>query len=304
MGSPMYAALLTRIAEDVADDGVCARVLRGHEHDPGPSALGLRLLGAVHRLVLSGEASGLARFYPSMGGSWALDAAWPHVLETLDSRGDDVRRFLGLPPQTNEVGRAAALMGGLQALTAARRMPIRLVELGASAGLNLLFDRYRFLGGEGDSVGPDDSPVVLDGASRGVHPAPGVRPEIRERCGCDVAPVDPTSEEGRLRVLSYVWPDQAERVERLRGALAIAGEEPVRVVTCTGSEALSSLRLVSGTTTEASSESSPFARLYFEPVRRTPGSPHEFLVVLQSWPGGARRILGSAPPHGLPMTWE
>src|SRR3712207_3848385 len=76
LGSPMYAELLTRCAADVEAGGPTAQVLEGHEADPGPSALGLRLLGSVHRLVLERRAGELAAFYPSVGGTWEPAAGW------------------------------------------------------------------------------------------------------------------------------------------------------------------------------------------------------------------------------------
>ncbi|MBF4161895.1 DUF2332 family protein [Nocardioides sp. CBS4Y-1] len=67
LGSPMYADLLLRVADDVRAGGPAATVLAGHEDDPGPSALGLRLMGGVHALVLAREAGALAAHCPSVG---------------------------------------------------------------------------------------------------------------------------------------------------------------------------------------------------------------------------------------------
>ena len=73
LGSPMYAELLDRLAEDIDANGPTATVIAGHEDDPGPSALALRLLGSVHRLVLERRAGELAAYYPSVGGTWEPD---------------------------------------------------------------------------------------------------------------------------------------------------------------------------------------------------------------------------------------
>ena len=132
-----------------------------------------------------------------------------------------------MPPQTNEVGRAAALIGGLLHLVADNDdRPLRLVEIGASAGLNLRADRFRVELADGRSVGPAGSPVVLRDPWQG--PLPPLRPRlvVVERLGCDVAPLDPATTEGRLRLTSYVWPDQLERLDRLRGALQLAARGP------------------------------------------------------------------------------
>ena len=113
LGSPMYAELLSRLAADIAEGGPTATVLEGHEDDPGPSALALRLLGSVHRLVLERRAGELAAYYPSVGGTWEPDAGTEAFLRLLAEQPEAVREWLDRPPQTNEVGRATALVGGL-----------------------------------------------------------------------------------------------------------------------------------------------------------------------------------------------
>src|SRR6478752_5748785 len=130
LGSPMYADLLGRLADDVAGNGPTATVIAGHEDDPGPSALALRLLGSVHRLVLERRAGELATYYPSVGGSWDPDTGTEAFLRLLAEQGDAVRAWLDRPPQTNEVGRATALVGGLLHLGAGERHPVRLFEIG------------------------------------------------------------------------------------------------------------------------------------------------------------------------------
>ncbi len=330
LGSPLYHHLLHRVADDVAAGGPALDVLRGHEHDSGPSALALRLMAGVHRLVLERRAPALALTYPSVGGTGDAAAAWVALRDLLADRSDELRRVLGQPPQTNEVGRAAALVGGLLHLAAEDPRPVRLVELGASGGLNLRADRFRIELTDGRSVGPDDSPVVLVDPWRG--PLPQLRRlDVAERMGCDVAPVDPTTGEGRLGLTSYVWPDQQERLERLRGALRLAAEVPVTVETSGAGDFVDRLDLVDGTTTvvwhsvmwqyvprdeqarverrlaelgTGAGGGAGLARLSLEPRRRTPGADHEFLVVLQTWPAGPPRVLGSATPHGLPTTWD
>jgi hypothetical protein len=110
-------------------------LLRGHEGDPEPSALALRLMGAVHRLVLRGDASDLARHYPSAGGS--PHEPWPVFLATLRDHADELRRLLDDPVQTNEPARCGALLGGFLEIARRTHLPLRLLEVGASAGLNL-----------------------------------------------------------------------------------------------------------------------------------------------------------------------
>ena len=166
LGSGMYAELLARLADDLAAGGPTARVLRGHEDDPGPSGLALRFAGGLHRLVLSGAAPELGAYYPSVGGTWASDGV-PVVLDLLDRRGDEVRPLLEHAPQTNEVGRSAALLGGLLRVSERWRLPVRLFELGASGGLNLRADRFRYTDDSGGGWGDPRSPVLLEGAWQG-----------------------------------------------------------------------------------------------------------------------------------------
>ena len=331
LGSPLYEFLLQRVADDVEAGGPAYDVLRGHEGDPGPSALALRLMGGAHRLVLERRAPALALTYPSVGGTGDQDSAWVALRAVLAEHRDELRGSLDRAPQTNEVGRSAAMIGGLMHLAGADRRPLRLVEIGASAGLNLRADRFRVELADGRSVGPGSSAVVLRDPWLGPEPPWQDSLVVVERLGCDVAPVDPTATEGRLRLTSYVWPDQLERLARLRGALAVAAAVPVSVEAAGAADFLDRLTLRDGTTTvvwhsvmwqylepgeraraearlatlgSQASNAAGFAHLALEPRRRTPGAEREFLVTLQSWPGGEEQLLGSAAPHGLPTTWE
>ena len=328
LGSPLYAELIDRLADDLESGGPTFDVLAGHESDAGPSALALRLMGAVHRLVLEGEAPALAEYYPSVGGVADAKAAWPALRDVLARDRIRLVPLLDQAPQTNEVGRSAALLGGLLYIASEYRLPVWLHEVGASAGLNLRADHYRYVSDDAE-WGPTESPVVLDGAWNGSPPT-DARLKIADREGSDLAPIDPVSRNGRLRLLSYVWPDQTKRLARLRGALEIAEQVPVTV---RREDALSTVRrltLVPGYVTVlwhsvmwqylpradrtainerldaigvSATKRAVLARLTLEPRRRTPESDHEFLVVLECWPG-ERRILGVAAPHGVPTTWE
>jgi hypothetical protein len=331
LGSPMYGELLAGLADDLDAGGPTARVLRGHEDDPGPSGLALRLAGALHRLVLAGAASGLTAYYPTVGGTWSPDGL-AAVLDLLDRRGDDVLPLLEQAPQTNEVGRSAALLGGLLRVAPRWRLPVRLFEIGASGGLNLYADRFRCTDDTGGGWGDPGSPVLLDGAWQGSAVDRDASLTVVERGGCDVHPVDVTTEEGRLTLTSYVWPDMAARHARLAGAIALAREDPVRVERADAASYVERLALASGRLTvlwhsvmwqyvpreqqervsarltelgEQATDDAPLVHLFAEPTRRTPEDHHRFWVVAQAWPdGGARRFLGQMAPHGVPVTWE
>src|ERR1700744_813825 len=102
MGSAMYGDLLPRVGADVEADGGFAYIFRGHESDSGRMALPLRLLGGLHRLARDGRAAGLRPWYPSVGGKWNGDAAWPDIVQAATEHSDYLRAALDQPPQTNE----------------------------------------------------------------------------------------------------------------------------------------------------------------------------------------------------------
>jgi hypothetical protein len=225
VGSPLYADLLDRAAVDVEAQGPTWEVLRGHEQDSASSALALRLMGAVNRLVLRGDEPALAACYGDRGGDRSI--AWQTFRTVLERNVERLQQLVERPVQTNEVGRCAALLPGFLTFAAETDLPLRLLEVGASAGLNLHWDRYRYLA-DRFSWGPAASPVEIEFELQGEL---GFSPQIAvaERQGCDAAPIDPTTSEGTLSLLAYVWPDQPARVKRLRAALDLAAELPASI---------------------------------------------------------------------------
>lgn len=328
LGSPLYAQLLARVADDVLSEGPAARVLVGHQDDPGPSALALRLMGTAHRLALAGAAPDLAAHYPSCDGDGDVDAAWPALRALFADQPDLLREGLSTAPQTNEVGRAAGLFGALLYISDPDPLPVRLWEIGASAGLNLRADKFRYIAAAGPVWGPM-SPVELDPAWD-VAPAGAPRAlQITERVGGDVAPIDPADDAGALRLTSYVWPDQLARLRRLRGAIEIARQHQARVIRCGAGDLLDGLELVADTLTvvwhsvmwqylpadeqhrvlqrlqtlgAAATRRKPLAHIAFEPRRVVDRRP--FCVTARTWPGGQERVVGQAPPHGVPVVWS
>ena len=180
--------------------------------------LPLRLMGGVHRLVLTGEAPALARFYPSVGGNADPEAPGRRSGTCSREARDRIRDEIEAPVQTNEVARCAGLLGGFLTVAGRTGLPLRVLEIGASAGLNLNWDRYRYESG-GRSWGPSSSPVRFSGfVEQGDLPF-DVDATVIERRGCDLSPLDPSSEHDRLALRSLVWPDQVERFRMLeRGA--------------------------------------------------------------------------------------
>ncbi|MTE17741.1 DUF2332 family protein [Streptomyces sp. TRM43335] len=128
--------------------------------------------------------------------------------------------------QTNESARCATLLPLLAALP----QPLALIEVGASAGLCLHPDRYRYRYDEGEPFGPTDSPITLPCRTTGPVPIPRRLPEVVRRAGVDLNPLDPSDPEDAGWLESLVWPEQTERLERLRGALEVARAEPAHLV--------------------------------------------------------------------------
>lgn len=320
LGSPLYRNLLERAADGIGRGGSVWEALRGHENDPDGWALILRMMGAVQRLVLAGKAPELAALYADPDRD--PEATWRAFTATLDANGDELKRLIELPVQTNEVGRCAALLPGFLAVAEATGLPLRVLEIGSSAGLNLIWDRYRYEAGS-FSWGPADSPLTIGFESLGA-PLPTTSATVAERRGCDPSPVDPTSEEGRQTLLAYVWPDQRPRVERVLAAIEVARRDPVRVeraaaVAWLGERlgearpglaavvfhsivlqylpesersALTTLLNVAG---ERADSDAPLAWLRMEPA----GERAE--LRLTTWPGGEERRLGTAGYHGDPV---
>ena len=227
LGSPFYARLLESAATDLEAGGPVWDVLSGFEVEDGGSAIALRLLAPVHRRVLAGEVPGLDRHYPSTDGDGDAAAAWPRFREFLVGNVAWMRGELEHPCQTNEVGRSAALLGGFLEIAHRSRKPLRILELGSSAGLNLRWDRYYYQSADG-AWGDDSSPVRFTDSFE-VPPPLNRWADVVERKGCDANPIDPTSEEGALMLRSFVWADHLARLSQLDGAIEVAVQIPVEV---------------------------------------------------------------------------
>ncbi len=224
-GSPLYTGLLRRLADDLLAGGPAWRLLERRASEPAGWALPLRLMACLHRLALSGAAPALAAHYPSTGGDGDRDAAWVALVGVLEAQRDTLDRLLDAPLQTNEPGRSSALVTGLLAVAAATGKPLRLFELGASAGLNLNWPRYRFDAGLW-SLGAADAAVRLPCAA---WPAEPPRLDLLEARGCDAQPLDARSPDARLTLRSAVWADQLDRLAQLDAALAEARRHPPAV---------------------------------------------------------------------------
>lgn len=220
LGSPFMARLMTILADGLDPAGKVGQAIHGWPGDA--SLLGdvvpLRLAGGLHNLVLTGRDRGLSATYPPNSADDSTLAA--AVAVALSTHADFLVDWLQSPPQTNEVRRSAAILPGLATITRTFGLPLCLSELGASAGLNLLADRFRLKAGE-QILGDAESAVRLRPNWQG-DPPPDAAPNVVDRAGVDLAPIDLYDDTALTRLLSYLWPDQPDRATLTRAAAAMA----------------------------------------------------------------------------------
>jgi hypothetical protein len=322
--SPLYGRVLDAVADDLRAGGVTARVLAERGDDPFGSALALRFLGAVHRIVLDGRAPQLARHYPSAGGTEGPELV-ADFLATVEEHEAELLERVEDGVQTNEVGRSAVLVGGYAAVTHVTSLPLRVLEVGASAGLNLRWDHFAYDTGRVVSGDPA-SPVRFEGVWEGDPPDLPATFDVAERTGCDRNPIDATTPEGRLTLMSYLWPDQIDRYQRLDAAIEVARAVPASVERAAADEwiadrltlplpgvatvvvhsivlqylpqdARARFREAVQAAGERASGAAPLAWLRMEPG----GDRAE--LRLTTWPRGEERVLATAGYHGRPIWW-
>ncbi len=225
LGSAFMGRLMPLVAQRLAPDTHPGARILSWPGEVGPAGLSvpLRLAGALHALVLDGADPGLADAYPP--NDVPDDALWRAVENALARHSDRIMSWLDQAPQTNEVRRAAVVLPALWWLLARTGpLPLELSELGASAGLNLSLDRFAIQTPHG-TAGPEDSPVRLHPEWRGAPPAP-LPLDVAERAAVDCNPLDPSDPAHAFRLMSFLWPDQPERMALTRGAIALASTRP------------------------------------------------------------------------------
>ena len=220
--APVTAALCATLWAAFDETTATGRRVRGWAGDAQFDALPLRLAGGVHDAWRRGAAAELG---PLFEGSMSDVDAMRRFVARCDLT---LLPWLDGPPQTNEPGRSAQLMAGLLEIARRHGPRVELLEIGSSAGLNLMIGRYRIdLGGV--VTGRADAAVVLTPEWRG-PPPPDVPIEIVGAHGVDIAPIDAATDDGRNRLLAYVWADHTLRFERLEKALAMLTAKPVDLV--------------------------------------------------------------------------
>ena len=324
LGAPFTALLCETLGRQLDRRTETGRRVLDWRGEPGAfgDALALRLCGGLHFLAMSERDSALAKLYPPapLPDPGQL---WEALAQVLAS--GKLLSWLDSAPQTNEVGRSAVLMSGL--LTIADHFPLkmRLYELGASAGLNLILDRYHYnLGG------------LLIG--RKIHPAPLFKPDwegpappraevrIVDRAGVDLNPA--RLPDDSIKLSAYIWPDQPERGANLSSALAAAEYDPPRIARGGAADWLEAnlalepepnvtrvvMHSVAFQYFDAASQKRVTERIEAAGERASARAPLAWLrfekepdddaysLRLRTWPGG-EKLLAWAHPHGRWIRW-
>lgn len=325
-GSPFTAQLITKAADDLEAGGVVADLVGGWGGHPRADAVALRLCGALHAAVLTERDQALAAAYPAAKPNWRMDEVWPLARDFLVRERAWVAEFLKSAPQTNETRRSIGLLSAFLTFGQSWSGPIDTLEIGASAGLNLNWDRFAYRTANWSWGG--ESPVTIDTDWHGPPPPVDVALKVRHRAACDLNPLDIRDEAQRLQLRSYVWPDQPDRLARFDGAVALARQANARVERADAADWLkaklaarasdaativyhsvflqypppetrAAITAAIEAAGAAAKPSAPLAWVRLEPEALFDGprdSPR-MVIDLISWPGGVRRILGHTDGH-------
>ncbi len=305
-------------------DSALASLCAGFAGDIGPAgaSLPLRIAGGLHALVLSGRDDALAALYPPrrVSDTALATGVWAALARHEAFFAD----WMKSPPQTNEVRRSAVLIAAAHLLAARHPLDFVISELGASAGLNLMWDRYALRAGT-TRLGPDDAALTLTPDWTG--PAPRrARVIVAGRRGVDLNPLDPRDPAAALRLKAYLWPDQPERaaltgaaiaaqtatvdradaIDWLETRLAPARDNHLHLIFHTiawqyfpADAQKRGTALIEAAGARATPDR-PLAWLRFENDGHPPGAA----ITLRLWPGNHAVTLGRADFHGRWVDWQ
>lgn len=227
--APCTARVVRALAKVRESDTATGRRIKSWQGLTLKDAMPLRMAGGLHHLLLSGQDDRLGRVYSGqITDQGQIDTLVCDLVETYDTQ---LLPWLDGPPQTNEAGRAASIAGGLLWL-AQRVVPkFELFELGASAGVLTMLERYHFRLGDTE-FGPADSPMRIAPEWRGQGSPPALHDDIEVLSvrGCDVTPIDLSDPASALKLKSYVWPDAPGRMARIDAAIELASANPPDLV--------------------------------------------------------------------------
>jgi hypothetical protein len=323
LDAPLMGRVCDTLARVLDDSTATGRAVLDWPGDGFADALPMRLTGGLNALARRGDLPALAACYPPNPAP--TDAALAAALAD-GLRDDRLLEWLASAPQTNEVARSGVLMPGLLVIAQMTGLPLALFELGASAGLNLRLDDYGYVLG-GQRFDRADAPLTL--APRWDGPPPPAAPlKVVARRGVDLNPLDLGDPATRERLLAFVWPEQAERVQRLEAAIAAFIADPVGLDRGDAADWVESVIAPhEGVATvvfhsiayqyfpastrariaahmarmgAAATAAAPLAWLRFELDDASAGAPPTLRLTL--WPGG-EYLLARTHPHGAVVHW-
>lgn len=321
LGSPFTAQLCRCLP--AALNGPFGTVINEWAGDPTPDALALRACGAMK--ALAAQDSTFAQAFP------------PHVLDdtaltnalhqAIAAHGDRLLPWLDSAPQTNEVARSAALIGGYLILADQFKMPLALREIGSSAGVNLFADQYHYTLGHGVTWGDASAATKIESMWSGQIPPLTAPLTIVNRAGSDINPLKARDAQARARMLTYIWADQPARQARAEAALMTVANSDLDIAKQGAADWLdTNVTLTPGNVTivqhtimwqymphaeqtraqniietmgAQATDDAPLAWLRME----ADNQPKTAALTLTTWPGGQTRELARAGFHGQLVEW-
>jgi hypothetical protein len=312
-GAPITARACRALAAGLDRTTATGRRVHDWPGDYIRDALPLRLVAPYHALFRKRQIGAFDTTEAICAATAAHDG-W--IADWLDG-----------PPQTNEPARSANFTAALLVLADRFGLPFELLEIGSSAGLNLLIDRYRYdLGGV--AAGPDNSPVLIKPDWRGSLP-PSASVRIASVRGADIAPIDVTDPQAAERLMAYIWVDAPERSARVAAAIDMMAAQPVDMAQGDAADwvearlaepqAASTCRVLMHSVVwpylDSSRRERIIAALDLAAARATADMPLAWLrmewdsghtphrIRLKTWPGGDDLHLGNSHPHGAWIEW-
>lgn len=326
-GAPGTAAICRAQIALAKGDTACGQRIAGWPGDVLADAMPLRLAGGLHHLFRKREAPRLSAVYrQAVTAQDAVDAIVADVVARHDA---ELLPWFDGPPQTNEAGRSASFVAALHWLASRTTAVFELNEIGSSAGMNLLIDRYGYdLGGA--VSGPAAASCIIRPDWQG-PPPPDTPFRIAKVRGCDLQPIDVRERAAADRLMAYIWPEAHARFERMEAGIAMIRERPVDLVQADAADWIVARlaepqdagvtrvlmhsivwqyipperqAVIERAMAEAGAQATierPLAWVALETNRAT--FRHELKV--RHWPGdGEAHLLGEAQAHGAWVRWH
>ncbi len=319
--------VLNMLAQHWPEDSALARSIAHYTGDIGPRghSLPLRIAGGLHALVLSEQSPELAAVYPPHTPS--DDALRDAVCAAIADHSAFLCDWVTSPPQTNEVRRSAALIPAAYVAASHFDLPVMLSELGASGGLNLMWDHYALDTGAG-TLGPENPVLTLAPDWTGPVPS-GPAPRVVSRAGVDLNPLNPRKPDDLLRLTAYLWADQPHRLALTQAAAAVMDADIAKMdaidwlETRLAAPRPGHLHIIQHTIAwqyfPAPAQARGQALIEAAGARATPDAPLAWLslendgdatgkvgalLTLRLWPGDITLELGRADFHGRWVAWS